>query len=85
MALTQGKVRTSTGVRNPNHPITAIRPVYDDAGLLIAVRVEVEALFDNGSFQEVGVDLLPLLTPGQRTTLAGVLAAIAIRTRAYLS
>ena len=85
MPIQEGKVRTSTGPANPNYPITEIRPLYDAAGVLIAVDVVLKAMFDDGNPSMVTVNLLPLLTAAQKTTLTNILAAIATRTTASLA
>lgn len=79
MPITEGRVRTSTGFRSAQHPITVVRPVYDDTGALVACQVELEAQMDDGGNQEVWLDLLPLLTVAQRTILTNILTAIANR------
>ena len=84
MPVKEGKVRTSTGIARAAQPLTALRPVYDAAGVLTGLVVEAEAQFDDGSTQEIRVDLFPLLTAAQRTVATNFLNAVATRLGAYL-
>ena len=76
MSITLGRTKVSTDIANVLQPIALLRPQYDAAGNLTVFTVKGAAVFGDGSIETVGLDILPLLTLAQRTTLTNVLASI---------
>ena len=83
MSLTKSTSKATVGI-NATYAIDRIRLERDGAGTITKVNVYVPVSYDDGSRDQEIIDVLPLLTSAQQTSLIKELDLVEVTVKAHV-